>query len=59
VYVKNWRNLDRAVDGEDGATFKLRHFWQYDQLITKSGKFKLDWMKMHDQYEVTAIFQRI
>lgn len=59
VYVKNWRNLDKPVDGEDGATFKLRHFWQYDKLITQSGKFQLDWMKMHYQYEVTAIFRRV
>lgn len=59
VYVKNWRNLDKLVDGEDGATFKLRHFWQYDRLFTQSGKFKLDWMKMHEQYEVTAIFRRV
>ena len=59
VYVKNWRNLDNAVDGEDGATFKLRHFWQYDKLFSQSGKFKLDWMKMHGQYECTAVYQRV
>jgi SAM-dependent methyltransferase len=58
IYVKNWRNLENSVDGIDGATFKLRHFWQYDKLFTQSGKFKLDWMKMHGQYEVTAVFQR-
>ena len=59
VYVKNWRNLDSPVDGQDGSTFKLRHFWQYDKLFTQSGKFKLDWMKMHGQYECTAIYQRV
>jgi len=59
VYVKNWQNLDNAVDGEDGATFKLRHFWEYDKAFSQSGKFKLDWMKMHGQYECTAIYQRV
>lgn len=58
LYVKNWRNLDNAVDGIDGATFKLRHFWEYDKLLTQSGKFKLDWYKCHEQYEITAIFKR-
>jgi len=59
VYVKNWRNLDSPIDGIDGATFKLRHFWQYDKLLTQSGKFKLDFVKIHGQYEATAIFQRV
>lgn len=58
VYVKNWRNLNSEVDGQDGSTFKLRHFWQYDKLFSQSGKFKLDWMKMHGQYEVTAVYQK-
>lgn len=59
VYVKNWKNLDSQVDGEDGATFKLRHFWEYDKAFSQSGKFKLDWMKMHGQYECTAVYQRV
>lgn len=59
VYVKNWRNLCNAVDGEDGATFKLRHFWEYDKAFGQSGKFKLDFMKMHGQYEVTAVYKRV
>jgi len=59
VYVKNYRNLDSPIDGIDGATFKLRHFWQYDKLLTQSGKFKLDFVKIHGQYEATAIFQRV
>jgi hypothetical protein len=59
VYVKNWQNLDNEVDGQDGSTFRLRHFWQYDKLFSQSGKFKLDWMKMHGQYECTAIYQRV
>jgi hypothetical protein len=59
VYVKNWQNLNNEVDGEDGATFKLRHFWEYDKAFSQSGKFKLDWMKMHGQYECTAVYQRV
>lgn len=59
VYVKNWQNLSNTVDGEDGATFKLRHFWEYDKAFSQSGKFKLDWMKMHGQYECTAVYQRV
>jgi SAM-dependent methyltransferase len=58
VYVKNWQNLNNEIDGEDGATFKLRHFWEYDKVFSQSGKFKLDWMKMHGQYECTAVYQR-
>lgn len=59
VFVKSWQNLDNEVDGEDGSTFKLRHFWEYDKLFSQSGKFKLDWMKMHGNNEVTAIYQRV
>lgn len=59
VYVKNWQNLNNEVDGEDGATFKLRHFWEYDKAFSQSDKFKLDWMKMHGQYECTAVYQRV
>lgn len=59
VFVKSWRNLENKVDGEDGATFKLRHFWEYDKAFNQSGKFKLDFMKMHGQSEVTAVYKRL
>lgn len=59
VVVKDWTNLDSPCDGEDGSTFKLRHFWEYDKAFSQSGRFKLDWMKQHGNHEVTAIYQRV
>lgn len=60
VIVKNWRNLEKpaAVEAQDGAWFAYRRFEVFDKLFTQSGKFELDWMKMHFQYEVTAIYRR-
>jgi hypothetical protein len=57
--VKDWRNIDRAVDGQDGAWF---HYWRFEELdwhFTKSGKFRLKRLEMHWQYEVTAVYERV
>ncbi len=56
--VKNWRNRDTPIDFQDGAWGRYSTFERMDQLFTESGKFKLGWMKMHEQYEVTAIYLR-
>lgn len=56
--VKNWHNLADEIDGQDGAWVKYRRWETWDELFSKSGKFRLDWMKMHGQYEVTAIYRR-
>lgn len=56
--VKNWRNLDVAIDGQDGAWFRYSRFEEMDRLFTRSGKFKLQWLEMHAQYEVSAVYAR-
>lgn len=61
LIVKNWRNLDSGaqVEAQDGAWFAYRRLEFWDALFTRSGKFRLHWLKMHEQYEVTAIFRRV
>lgn len=57
--VKDWRNLDRAVDGQDGAWF---HYWRFEEMdrhFTRSGKFRLKRLEMHWHYEVTAAYERV
>lgn len=60
LVVRNWRNERNPVpvDAQDGAWFSYRRFELFDRLFTESGKFELDWLKMHFQYEVTAVYRR-
>jgi hypothetical protein len=61
LIVKNWRNLENPapIEAQDGAWFAYRRLEFWDALFTRSGKFRLHWLKMHEQYEVTAIFRRV
>lgn len=56
--VKNWRNMNRKVDGIDGAVFVYQRLETWDRLFTQSGKFRLLWLKMHRQYETIAVYVR-
>lgn len=56
--VKDWRNLEAPIDGQDGAWF---HYWRFEEMdrhFTQSGKFRMKELKMHEQYEVVASYQR-
>ncbi len=56
--VKDWRNLEAPIDGQDGAWFKYWRFEELDRHFTQSGKFRLKRLEMHWQYEVTAVYER-
>jgi len=57
--VKNFRNLEDKVDFLDGSWGRYRRLEEWDRLFCRSGKFRLHWLKMHEQYEATAIFRRV
>jgi hypothetical protein len=56
--VKDWRNMDQEIDCRDGAWVRYSTLERMDRLFTQSGKLRLHWLKMHEQYEVTAIYVR-
>ncbi|MDE2232430.1 MAG: class I SAM-dependent methyltransferase [Candidatus Omnitrophica bacterium] len=56
--VKNWRNLSRTVDGQDGAVFRYRPFTEWDRMFTSDDKFKLHQLTMSWHYETVASYLR-
>lgn len=56
--VKDWTNLETAIDGQDGAWF---HYWTFealDKAFTQSGKLRLESASRSRHHEVTAVYVR-
>lgn len=57
--VKNWRNLNDAVDGTDGTSYTYQTLETWDKLFTQSGKFKLYSASMAYHYETVLIWKAV
>ena len=57
--VKNWRNADRKVDGQDGAWFRYLPLSTWDRIFTEHGDFILESCSMAWNAECFLTFARV
>ena len=57
--IKNWRNQDRNVDGQDGAWYRYLQLAEWDRLFTEDRTFILDSCAMAHNYECFLTFARV
>ena len=57
--VKNYRNLDRLVDGQDGAIYRYLPLWEWDRLFTEGKDFILTDASISWNAEAVLTFHRV